>query len=244
MKSVRWHVARLPGTLVDTLLNHLMSTLPHWMTAHHIILKSTILLKLYIYETLNKIHTLLSRTLSCHTTPQHTISWEGTLQNVTSYFITSYHTTAHNIMKTHTAARHITLFHAIQHQNTPYHQKEHHSTSHHTLPCHTATHNTSTFPSYPSKPLFTNIIHIITNDPQNITPHMTFPCAVALTSQYCGYHSCEVLLPNAGFFFLHSTISDNKIPGVTNENFKDLPNLVILWANTHWWNSSLSYWAY
>ena len=156
----------------------------------------------------------------------------------------SYHTTAHNIMKTHTAARHITLFHAIQHQNTPYHQKEHHSTSHHTLPCHTATHNTSTFPSYPSKPLFTNIIHIITNDPQNITPHMTFPWAVALTSQYCGYLSCDFLLPKADFFFLHSTISDNKIPGVTNENFKDLPNLVILWANTHWWNSSLSYWAY
>ena len=36
-------------------------------------------------------------------------------------------------------------------------------------------------------------------------------------------------------FFLHSTISDNKIPGVTNENFRDLPNLVILWAYTHWW---------
>ena len=89
-------------------------TFPHWITAHHIIVKPTILLKLYIYETLNKRHTLLSRTrhitlyhviphhstpyhekehcktshhtLSCHTTPQHTISWKRTLPHVISHF--------------------------------------------------------------------------------------------------------------------------------------------------------------
>ena len=30
---------------------------------------------------------------------------------------------------------------------------------------------------------------------------MTFQRAVALTSQYCGYYSCDFLLPNADFFF-------------------------------------------
>ena len=159
MKSVRWHVARLPGTLVDRLLNHLMSTLPHWITAHHIILKSTILLKLYIYETLNKRHTLLSRTrhitlyhviphhstpyhekehcktshhtLSCHTTPQHTISWKRTLRHVISHFSMPCNTRTHRIIKKNTIAHHTTLYHAIPRHTIPQHSR--HTPQNHSL---------------------------------------------------------------------------------------------------------------
>ena len=78
-------------------------------------------------------------------------------------------------------------------------------------------------------------------------PHKTFPWAIVLASYYGGYYSCDFLLPTyftfyfADFFFLRSTISDNKIPSVTNENFNDLPKLVILWVYSHWLNLSLDH---
>ena len=115
-------------------------------------------------------------TLSCHTTPQHTISWKRTLQHIIPHFSMSYNTRAHCIIKKNTMAHHITLYHVILHHTIPQH-------SSHTLQNHSL------------------LIHIITNDPQNITPHKTFPWAVAFTSYYGGYYSCDFLLPNADFFF-------------------------------------------
>ena len=112
--------------------------------------------------------------MSYHTTAHHIMKTHTAAHHTT--FFMSYNTRAHCIIKTNTMAHHITLYHVILHHTIPQH-------SSHTLQNHSL------------------LIHIITNDPQNITPHKTLPWAIALTSYYGGYYSCDFLLPNADFFF-------------------------------------------
>ena len=239
-----WNLQYCSNFIISETLNGRHTLLSH--TAPHVIIKkehhntSHHTLPCHTTPYHEKEHRNTSHhTLTCHTTPQHTISWEGTPWNITSHHIMSYRTTAHHIIKTNTTAHHInfsmsynTRAHCIIKKNTI----AHHITLNHVIPRHTTPqHSRHTTQNH------SLLIHTITNDPQHIMPHKTFPWAIVLTSYYGGYNSCDFLLPNADFFFLRSTISDNKIPSVTNENFNDLPNLVILWVYSHWLNLSLDH---